>query len=63
MEHADKSQVFFSIVIPCYNASNSLAITLDSLYEQKFKDFEIVIVDDCSADRDETREGANKFLI
>ncbi|BEO27260.1 MAG: glycosyltransferase family 2 protein [Serratia marcescens] len=60
MEHADKSQVFFSIVIPCYNASNSLAITLDSLYEQKFKDFEVVIVDDCSADRDETRKVISK---
>ena len=39
-----------SIIIPCYNASATIWETLDSLYEQTFKNFEIVIVNDGSTD-------------
>jgi len=40
----------YSIVIPTYNSANSIEQTLHSCFEQSFKDFEIVIVDDGSND-------------
>jgi len=39
-----------SVVIPTYNRANSVEQTLSSCFEQSFKDFEIVIVDDGSSD-------------
>ena len=39
-----------SVIIPLYNAEKYIKITLMSLKNQTFKDFEIVIVDDCSTD-------------
>ena len=39
-----------SVIIPLYNAEDYIRITLMSLRNQTFKDFEIVIVDDCSTD-------------
>lgn len=42
--------VFFSIVIPTYNRSHLLARTLDSVFEQSWKDAEILVVDDGSTD-------------
>jgi teichuronic acid biosynthesis glycosyltransferase TuaG len=41
---------FFSVIIPTYNSQNSIIKTLDSLYFQTFKDFEIILIDDCSWD-------------
>ena len=40
----------FSIIIPTYNSESSLKITLDSILEQTFGDFEIVILDGNSKD-------------
>lgn len=41
---------FFSVVIPVYNASETLRQTLDSVAFQTFTDFEVVIVNDGSKD-------------
>ena len=40
-----------SIVIPLYNSEDYIRVTLLSLRNQTMKDFEIVIVDDCSTDK------------
>ena len=40
----------FSIIIPVYNASVTITDTLNSCIIQHFKDFEIILVDDCSND-------------
>src|ERR1700710_1696496 len=40
-----------SIVIGAYNAQRYLAQTLDSLLEQTFTDFELIVLDDGSEDR------------
>lgn len=41
---------FFSVIIPCYNAEETLMETLSSVACQSFKDFEVIIVDDGSTD-------------
>ena len=43
-----------SIIIPCYNAEKYIAECLDSVLSQTFKDFEIICVDDESADNSAT---------
>lgn len=40
-----------SVVIPVYNVEKYLSSCLDSLLGQKFKDFELILVDDGSKDR------------
>ena len=39
-----------SVIIGIYNCENTLQEALDSLYTQTFKDFEIIMCDDCSTD-------------
>jgi glycosyltransferase involved in cell wall biosynthesis len=40
----------FSVVIPTYNTGNLIRKTLDSLVDQTFKDFEVIVSDDGSKD-------------
>jgi glycosyltransferase involved in cell wall biosynthesis len=40
----------FSIVIPVFNASELVKISIDSLKSQTFEDFEVILVDDGSTD-------------
>src|SRR5688500_5656559 len=42
-----------SVVIPAYNVAPYIAETLESVFSQTFKDFEVVIVNDGSPDTDE----------
>lgn len=42
--------ITFSIVVPTYNRANLIGATLDSLLQQSFKDYEIIVVDDGSTD-------------
>jgi len=39
-----------SVVIPMYNSEKFISQTLESLLYQTMKNFEIVVVDDCSTD-------------
>lgn len=39
-----------TVVVPAYNAAETVARTLDSLVAQTFRDFEVVVVDDASND-------------
>ena len=41
---------FFSIIIATYNASEFLQSTLNSIYKQECKDYEIIIIDGSSTD-------------
>ncbi len=50
---ASMEQPFFSIIIPTYNRSHSIVFAIESILEQTFQDFEIIIIDDCSKDNTE----------
>ena len=39
-----------SVIIPMYNAAKFISQTLESLVYQTMKDFEVVVIDDCSTD-------------
>jgi glycosyltransferase involved in cell wall biosynthesis len=42
-----------SVCIPTFNGASYVGATIDSVLKQKFQDFEIVIVDNCSTDHTE----------
>ena len=44
-------RIIFSVVIPCFNAEQYLAETLESVLRQHYMDFEVLLVDDASTDR------------
>ena len=48
------NDIFFSIIIPAYNAEEFLVGCIDSLKNQTFKDFEVIVVDDGSTDNTPT---------
>jgi teichuronic acid biosynthesis glycosyltransferase TuaG len=39
-----------SIIIPAYNAEAQIEKTIQSVLKQKFRDYEVIVVDDCSSD-------------
>src|SRR5205085_2678700 len=55
----------FSICIPAYNRAQHLGPLLDSIFAQDFKDFEVVICEDKSRERESiakiTRDFATRF--
>lgn len=44
------SKPFFSILMPVYNSAKFLNRSIDSILNQTYQDFELIIVDDCSTD-------------
>lgn len=43
-----------SIIVPVYNSEKYLCNCLDSIAEQSFRDFELILIDDGSADNSGT---------
>ncbi len=39
-----------SVIIPCYNAEKYISETLESVFNQTFKDYEVLLIDDGSTD-------------
>lgn len=50
-----------SIVIPCYNVEKYISETIESLLNQSYKEFELLLIDDNSAD--ETYNIAHNFAV
>jgi len=53
----------FSICIPAYSRTAFLSELLESIYSQNFLDYDIVICEDNSPERDEIREVVNNYNI
>ncbi len=45
-----QKQTYVSVIMPVYNASRFLKQSVESVLSQSYKDFEFIIVDDCSSD-------------
>lgn len=39
-----------SVIMPCYNAGNLISQSIESVTSQTYKDWELLIIDDCSQD-------------
>ncbi len=48
-----------SVIVPMYNAEKYLSLCITSILAQTFKDFELILIDDCSTDK--TLEVAKSF--
>ena len=51
---------FFSIIIPTYNRAHMLPKTIESVINQSYSDWELIIVDDGSTDH--TKELVASFI-
>lgn len=40
----------FTVIIPLYNKENFVSATIESILDQTFTDYEVLIIDDCSTD-------------
>ena len=49
-----------SVIIPSYNSNQNIINCIKSICYQKFKKFEIIVVDDCSTD--ESLNNLKNFL-
>lgn len=49
----------FSVIIPGYNVEEYIGVAIESVLNQDFKDYELIVVDDCSTDR--TSEVVSKY--
>lgn len=46
-----KSNPCISVIMPCYNEQDNINKALQSILNQTFTDYELIVVDDCSTDR------------
>ena len=53
----------FSVIIPCYNSSATIIQSMDSVVQQSFNDWEMIVVDDCSTDETVTNIQSLEFVF
>lgn len=46
----EKHTPYFTVIIPVYQTENVLRRAVESVLKQSFKDFELILIDDCSPD-------------
>ena len=49
----DAENVFFSVVIPTYNRAHLIVETLESVFNQTYSNYEVLVIDNCSTDNTE----------
>lgn len=57
----EQENVFFRIIMPSYKSSQFIGRCLDSIKNQTFKGFKVVVVDDCSDDKEETEQICKQY--
>lgn len=57
----NSSRRLFSVCIPAYNRVHHLATLLDSIFSQEFRDFEVVVCEDASPEREQIGEVVHKY--
>jgi glycosyltransferase involved in cell wall biosynthesis len=50
-KYVDMNSSLLSVIIPNYNNELTIKNTVDSILNNKYKNFEIIIIDDCSTDK------------
>ena len=45
-----KPDPYISVIMPCYNEQENIARSVQSILDQTFTDFELIVIDDCSTD-------------
>ncbi len=55
------NNILFSIIIPTYNRADFLPKTLESIFQQTYKNYEIIVVDDGSTDNTKNIFYTNNF--
>ena len=53
------NESFFSIIIPIYNTAKFLDKCIKSIFDQKFDDVQVILINDCSTDG--SREICEKY--
>lgn len=56
----NNSEVAVSIIVPTYNLENYIGDCINSILNQSMKNFELILVDDCSCDR--TKEIIKEYI-
>lgn len=51
----EKSVPLVSVIIPCYNAQDTIRECLTSILDSQYSHFEIIVIDDCSGDETRSR--------
>lgn len=54
-----KNQKRFSVIVPTYNSEKTIRKCMSSIFGSTFRDFEVIVVDDCSTDS--TKNIVSKF--
>lgn len=57
----EKKRPKVSVIITCYKLADVLGRAIDSVLAQTYKDFEIVVVDDCSPDEGKTKQITDEY--
>lgn len=52
--------VFVTIIMPAYNAGNTISKSIQSVLDQTYQHFELIVVNDCSSDN--TKEIIEEFI-
>ena len=61
MQSDDRQEDLVSIIMPAYNCGNYIGITLESVISQTYRNWEVIVVDDCSSDN--TAEVVKDYMM